>query len=98
MDISPFEWFKIAATIGAFIGAASVWLWGRDRATAISSAVEEQGLAFVHRRIDDDRAHVYQRFEQGNALVSKLSSYVQELPTRHEYDELQKRVAALEAQ
>ena len=98
MDISPFEWFKIAATIGAFIGASAVWLWGRDRATAIASAVEEQGLAFVHRRIDDDRAHVHQRFEQGNALVSKLSSYVQELPTRHEYDERQKRVAALEGQ
>ena len=97
MDISPFEWFKIAATIGAFIGAAAVWVWGRDRATAIASAVEEQGLAFVHRRIDDDRAHVYQRFEDGNALLSRLTSQVNGLPTRPEYTELMKRVAALEA-
>lgn len=97
--MTPFQWFQVASFIVACIAAAAVWIWGRDRthtvATAVSAAVDEQQIAFVHRRIDDDRSHVHQRFDQASALISKLSSYVQELPTRHEYDELSKAVSSL---
>lgn len=96
MELTLFDWFKVASAMGAFIAAVAVWLWGRDRAHAVSSAVDAQQLGFIHRRIDDDRRYVHERFEQANTAVSKLSSYVQELPTRHEYDDLARRITALE--
>ena len=98
MDLTPFEWFRAGAWLASAVAAVAVWIWVRERASAIAAAVDEQGLAYAHRRIDDESTHAHQRFEQGAALYSKLSSYVQELPTRREHAEMMQTVTHLRDQ
>lgn len=77
MDLTPFEWFQVAAAIGAFFAAAAVYLWGRDRAVAISEAISDERMKMV-----------YHRLSEAGAVTSKLASYVQGLPTKADTDAL----------
>lgn len=77
MDLTPFEWFQIVASIAAFITAVAVYLGGRDRAVAVSEAVIDERLTAFNTRLLD-----------AGAQTSKLASYVQSLPTKSDIDTL----------
>ena len=78
VTLTPFEWFKVACTIIAAVGSLAVFFWGRDRAVAINEAESGRDIRDLHRRID-----------KADGLSSRLSSYVQGLPTRADFDKLQ---------
>ena len=52
MDVTPGEWVRLALSVAGLIGGAAVWIWGRDRAQAVSSAVAEHDAVAIVKRLD----------------------------------------------
>lgn len=52
MDLTPFQWFQVSVSIGAVLWAVWIFVWGRERATAISSAVNDERLVQIVGRLD----------------------------------------------
>ena len=52
MELSAFEWLKIGASVASVFGALGVYLWGRDRAVAISDAVSDERWDQIIKRFD----------------------------------------------
>ena len=73
MELSIFEWLKILGAAAGFIAGAAVWVWGRDRANSIISAVAARELDHLTRRID----LIDSRLDQGRAKLDDLYDRLQ---------------------
>ena len=89
MGLTPFEWFKIAASIAAFIAGAAVWIWGQDKARSVSFAVTDDKIAHLVERLKGidhrlDRAGKKSSDEADRVMVkiADLSERIVRLETR----------------
>ena len=84
MELRPFEWFQILASVAMFVAGVAVWLWGRDQAGAIVDAVSKQRLRELERRM-----------ERAGKETSDLASDVQGLATKADFDAVRHDIAQL---
>ena len=73
VELSIFEWLKILGAAAGFIAGVAVWVWGRDRANSIMSAVAARELDHLTRRID----LIDLRLDQGRAKLEDLGERLQ---------------------
>lgn len=73
VDLSFFEWLKLAGAAMGFLAGVAVWVWGRDRAASITSAVAARELDHLIRRID----LIDLRLDQGRAKLDEHAERLQ---------------------
>jgi hypothetical protein len=79
-SLSLGESLRLGASVLGLLGGIAVWFLGRDRAIAMSDAVNDVHLVNINRRLDE-----------ASAQCSKLAGFVQGLPTRKELDAVEAR-------
>jgi hypothetical protein len=79
-SLSLGESLRLGASVLGLLGGIAVWFLGRDRAIAMSDAVNDVHLVNINRRLDEAAAQ-----------CSKLAGFVQGLPTRKELDAVEAR-------
>ena len=73
VELNIFEWLKIIGAVAGFLAGVAVWVWGRDRANSIMSAVAARELDHLTRRID----LIDLRLDQGRAKLEDLGERLQ---------------------
>ena len=75
VELSFFEWLKLAVAAMGFVAGVAVWVWGRDRAASIISAVAARELDHLTRRLDV----IDTRLDQGRAKLDDILERIQSM-------------------